>query len=252
MRRTRASRPIDEHEPAGGVLPSDELLRPGHNCWRVARATRFRCVQDAELYFGLVRRAILAAQRTIFVLGWDIYAAVDLLPGGADDGAPTKLAELLDFAVRRRPELEVRVLVWDYAALYALERDPTSRIRLGWNTHERVHFRYDDFHPVAGSHHQKVVVVDDALAFSGGLDLTHHRWDTTAHAASDPRRVSATGEPYTPFHDVQVMARLHLPIVPFEMNAPVGALRLHASGVGDVAGLDRVDAELRVQIERRA
>jgi len=183
----------------------DEVLRKGANCWRVERAVRFRCVQDGEEYFRLVREALLAARRSVFILGWDIYSAVDLAPGGVDDGAPTKLAELLDFVVQRTPELEVYVLVWDYAALYALERDPTSSIRMGWQTHERVHFQFDDLHPVAGSHHQKVVVVDDAMAFSGGLDLTSHRWDTRAHPVVLPLRLSATGEPYTPFHDVQAL-----------------------------------------------
>jgi phosphatidylserine/phosphatidylglycerophosphate/cardiolipin synthase-like enzyme len=183
----------------------DGIARPGVNCWRSERAERFRCVQDGDEYFGLVRAALLAARRTVFILGWDIYAGVDLCPRGASDGAPTKLGELLDFIARRTSELEIYVLIWDYAALYMLERDPTSRIRLGWATHERVHFRYDGLLPITASHHQKVVVVDDRLAFSGGLDLTSHRWDTAAHRVDDALRLSATGKPYTPFHDVQAL-----------------------------------------------
>ena len=50
----------------------------------------------------------------------------------------------------------------------------------------------------------------------------------------------------------QVMARLHLAVMPFEMDAAIVAQRLHAAGVGHVTGLHRVDAELRVQIERGA
>jgi uncharacterized membrane protein YdjX (TVP38/TMEM64 family) len=67
--------------------------------------------------------------------------------------------------------------------------------------HRRVHFRYDNTQPVGASHHQKVVVIDDAIAFNGGLDLTCRRWDTCAHAAQDERRVDA-GTPYPPFHDM--------------------------------------------------
>jgi uncharacterized membrane protein YdjX (TVP38/TMEM64 family)/phosphatidylserine/phosphatidylglycerophosphate/cardiolipin synthase-like enzyme len=63
--------------------------------------------------------------------------------------------------------------------------------------------RYDDTHPVGGSHHQKVVVIDDSLAFLGGIDLTVRRWDTPEHAPDDPRRV-AYGKPYPPFHDLMV------------------------------------------------
>ena len=48
-------------------------------------------------------------------------------------------------------------------------------------------------------------MIDDALAFSGGLDLTTRRWDTREHRLDDPRRVDLAGVPYPPFHDVQAM-----------------------------------------------
>jgi hypothetical protein len=51
-----------------------------------------------------------------------------------------------------------------------------------------VHFRLDDDHPVGASHHQKLVVVDDRVAFVGGIDLAAARWDTPEHRAYDPRR----------------------------------------------------------------
>ena len=110
------------------LVEGDGIAQPGVNCWRIERADRFRCVQDGDEYFGLVRTALLSARRTVFILGWDIYAGVDLCPRGADDGAPTKLGELLDFIARRTEDLEIYVLIWDYAALYMLERDPTSRM----------------------------------------------------------------------------------------------------------------------------
>ncbi len=49
-----------------------------------------------------------------------------------------------------------------------------------------------------------MVVVDDQLAFVGGLDLTACRWDTQEHRPDDPRRVD-NGNKYNPFHDVQMM-----------------------------------------------
>src|SRR3546814_9275858 len=59
--------------------------------------------------------------------------------------------------------------------------------------------------PVGAAHHQKLVVVDDAIAFIGGLDLTIRRWDTSDHAADQPLRTDPAGQPYTPFHDLQLM-----------------------------------------------
>jgi phosphatidylserine/phosphatidylglycerophosphate/cardiolipin synthase-like enzyme/uncharacterized membrane protein YdjX (TVP38/TMEM64 family) len=88
--------------------------------------------------------------------------------------------------------------------VFALEREPLPTLKLGWRTHRRVHFRLDKQHPVGASHHQKIVVIDDALAFVGGIDLAIRRWDTPAHYPSDPRRVDPRGQPYPPVHDVQM------------------------------------------------
>jgi uncharacterized membrane protein YdjX (TVP38/TMEM64 family) len=68
-----------------------------------------------------------------------------------------------------------------------------------------VHFGFDDHHPFGASHHQKIIVVDDVLAFSGGIDLTGHRWDTAAHRLDEPHRVNADGTPYGPYHEIQAM-----------------------------------------------
>jgi phospholipase D1/2 len=63
----------------------------------------------------------------------------------------------------------------------------------------------DNAVPFGSSQHQKLIVVDDALAFSGGLDVTIRRWDCSDHAPDNPERVDASGQPYPPFHDVQMM-----------------------------------------------
>src|SRR5688572_11671825 len=195
--------------PRATSSPAAPIVQAGKNCWRVDRAHQFFCIQDAADYFKLVRHALLAARKTVFILGWDIFAGVDLLPAGPKGPAlqdgPTKLDELLSFIARRRPQLRCYILIWDYAALYTLERDPWSRWKLGWRTHRHVRFGFDDHHPVGGSHHQKVVVVDDQLAFCGGIDLTSHRWDTCAHRVEEPARISFGGKPYGPYHEVHAM-----------------------------------------------
>jgi uncharacterized membrane protein YdjX (TVP38/TMEM64 family) len=68
-----------------------------------------------------------------------------------------------------------------------------------------VRFGFDDHHPLGACHHQKVVVVDDHLAFCGSIDLTSHRWDTSAHRVDEAARKTPIGEAYTPYHEVQAM-----------------------------------------------
>ena len=78
-------------------------------------------------------------------------------------------------------------------------------IKLKWRTHKNIHFCLDGEHPIGASQHQKIIVVDDAIAFSGGLDMSKWRWDTSDHLPDDERRVDPDGKKYPPFHDVQLM-----------------------------------------------
>ncbi len=199
---TRASQhAVDDRHTA---QPS-AILQPGKNCWRVERARALYCIQDAADYFRLVRRAMLGARDTVFIVGWDLASTIDLEPGAEDTDAPTRLDELITFVTRRRPELRCYILTWDYGSVYTLEREPLTRWRLRWRTSRRVRFGFDDHHPIGASHHQKIVVVDDELGFCGSIDLTGHRWDTTAHRLEEPARKTALGRAYDPYHEVQLM-----------------------------------------------
>ncbi len=127
-----------------------------------------------------------------------------LVPEGANDGLPEPLGDFLNAIVATRRGLRGYVLSWDFAMLYAMEREWLPIYKLDWRTHRRLSFHLDDQHPVGASHHQKIVVVDDAVAFVSGYDLTKVRWDTCGHKQNDPRRVDHDSKPYAPFHDVGI------------------------------------------------
>ncbi|AOX47809.1 hypothetical protein AB870_00235 [Pandoraea faecigallinarum] len=195
--------PGKTHDGTANGTPA--LLREGRNCWRIARAARMRMLVDGDAYFSALREALLAARHTVFILGWDIDSRMQLTPNGPDDGFPPGLRDFLDALVRRRKTLRIYCLSWDFAMLYALEREWLPSVKLDWQTHRRLCFRLDGRHPGGASHHQKVVVIDQRLAFVGGLDLTRNRWDTSAHAPGEPARRDPSGHAYPPFHDVQAL-----------------------------------------------
>ncbi len=184
-----------------------QILRPEDTCWRKERAERVSVVVDGAAYFAALRSSILKARRSIFIVGWDIDSRVRLVgdSGTVDDGAPEELKALLAFVVQRRPELSVHVLLWDYSIVYALDREPLPGLNLGWSTPRQIEICLDDVLPLGSCHHQKIVVVDDAVAFCGGLDLAVGRWDTTEHRPRHPDRCAPDGEPCPPFHDLQMV-----------------------------------------------
>lgn len=182
------------------------VLRPNRNVWRIEHAARAAVLIDGAAFFRAVREACIKAQRRILVVGWDIDSRTRLVgETEPDDGYPAVLSEFLTELVQRRPELRVDLLLWDYSILYAGEREPFPRLSLQWRTPPQVTLCLDDTVPFGCSQHQKIIVVDDAVAFSGGLDLTIRRWDTPGHPVEDERRQAPSGDPYPPFHDVQMM-----------------------------------------------
>ncbi|HEX7053126.1 MAG TPA: VTT domain-containing protein [Burkholderiales bacterium] len=186
-------------EPRPGTL-----FRPGYNCWTVARAERVALLVDAAAYFRAFHQAALRARRSIVILGWDFNSQTRLHFDPVEEhGPPALLGDFLNYLVRRRAGLHVHVLNWDYPMVFGTDREFPPLYGFGWTPSRRVHLRYDDTHPVAGSHHQKIVVIDDEVAFIGGIDLTVRRWDEPTHMPDDPRR-TADDEPYPPFHDAMV------------------------------------------------
>jgi phospholipase D1/2 len=176
------------------------LLEVGRNCWRIEPAERVAFLVDGERYFGAVADALERARERVFLIGWDFHTGMRLR---RDRSAPD-LVTFLDGLVRRRPELRIHVLEWDFAMLFALERQILPRLRFGRRTHSRLAFALDSHHPSGGSHHQKLVVVDDAIAFTGGFDLAPCRWDTRDHRPDDDRRCDPGFPAYAPFHDVGI------------------------------------------------
>ncbi|MFW6147643.1 MAG: hypothetical protein ACOC6B_04540, partial [Thermodesulfobacteriota bacterium] len=146
------------------------ILVEGRNCWRIASACRASLLIDAESYFAVLAAAAARARHSILIVGWDIDSRIRLLRNNHIHDLPAQLDEMLNAVVSRQSNLHVYILDWDFAMIYSLERELFPVFNLQWKTHRRVHFRLDGNHPAGASHHQKIVVIDDALAFTGGID----------------------------------------------------------------------------------
>jgi phosphatidylserine/phosphatidylglycerophosphate/cardiolipin synthase-like enzyme len=180
---------------------SSPLLNPPQNCWRVERADEFAILVDADCYFAAVRAAMKAARRSIFLIGWDFDARVTLGHPNVNDEGPPGVGDFLLWLARRSPDLEIRLLLWNPVFLSNWVKLPNVPYLLRWKLHPRITVKLDGNHPVGSSHHQKILVVDDSLAFCGGMDVTLDRWDTREHLDNDPRRKRPSGVSYGPWHD---------------------------------------------------
>ncbi|MGY2079574.1 phospholipase D-like domain-containing protein [Modestobacter sp. SYSU DS0657] len=194
----------------GATEQSAAMLIPGETCWRIDRATRFAVFVDAAGYFATLKKAVLRAERRVLFIGWDFDPRIRLDP--VDGGRPEedRLGDVLEGAVRANPDLEIKVLQWDLGMLRALGRGLQPIVLLDRRAPDRLTLAVDTHHPVGGAHHQKIVVIDDCLAFAGGIDVTADRWDTSDHADVNPHRRRPApgrgdGRPTGPWHDATSM-----------------------------------------------
>jgi len=169
--------------------------------WRVAKAGQMSVIIDADDYFRYARSAMMKAKRRIMLVGWDFDARIKLVHKGWTKGEPQTVGAFIHWLVERTPELEVFLLRWDVGALKTLVRGSNILTIAKWMRNPRIHTKLDRFHPTGASHHQKIVVIDDCLAFCGGIDMTDERWDKRYHRDREPYRVRPNGKPYSPWHD---------------------------------------------------
>ncbi|CAF3402705.1 unnamed protein product, partial [Rotaria sp. Silwood2] len=146
---------------------------------------------NGQSYMEAVAKAILAAREEIFITDWWLSPEVMLIRPCDDDSMR------LDSLLGRRAEEGIRVYVmvfkdivqvvglnsW-HTKLKLMSKSPTKKnIKV---------IRHPDHSVVPGtessflySHHEKTVIIDQRIAFIGGIDLCWGRWDTDEHKLID-------------------------------------------------------------------
>ncbi len=184
----------------GGILrrsaASEELWVPG----RAPRAgNAIDVLIDGERALAAIADAIEGAKSHVHIAGWHLSPDFRLR---REAGSPT-LRDLLAGVARR---IDVRVLLWagPPVPVFKPTRSMMRSVRRELTDGTDVHCALDARERTLHCHHEKIVVVDDEVAFVGGIDLSDlsaDRWDQTRHR---PR--GSTG-----WHDVAT--RLRGPIV---------------------------------------
>ncbi|KAI0036483.1 hypothetical protein K488DRAFT_41109, partial [Vararia minispora EC-137] len=139
---------------------------------------------DGRDYFWNLSRAILLAKDTIYIHDWWLSPELYLR-------RPNKPKYRLDRLLQRKAEEGVKIYIILYQEVSS-RTTPTnsnySKQRLV-NLHPNILVQRSPSHFQTGTfywaHHEKLCVIDETIAFMGGLDLCFGRWDTPQHALID-------------------------------------------------------------------
>jgi phosphatidylserine/phosphatidylglycerophosphate/cardiolipin synthase-like enzyme len=137
---------------------------------------------DGERAIGEICAAIKQARSHVHIAGWHVTPAFALERG---DGGRRTLREILAEMAER---IDVRVLVWAGPPVPVFEpkRSAVKEMREELTEGTRIRCVLDARERTMHCHHEKLVIVDDEVAFVGGIDLTSldgDRWDTCSHEA---------------------------------------------------------------------
>ena len=195
--------------PAVPDSPATSSQSLSNSTWRFGKASRAHVVVDAADYYALMREAMLKAQHRIMLIGWDFDTRIELKSnrrgeGGRQRGEPPEvLGDFIVWLTKRSPELEVRVLKWNFGALKMLLRGAMMLHIVRWWWNRQIDFKFDTAHPVGmqpppeDRGHRRL--------FRG---LRRHRHDRRALGHARPSRgrspAQAAGRPA-----IRALARLH-------------------------------------------
>ncbi|CAF2832619.1 unnamed protein product [Rotaria sp. Silwood2] len=146
---------------------------------------------NGQSYMEAVAKAILAAREEIFIAAWWLSPEVTLIRPWNDDSM--RLDNLLD----RRAEEGIRVYVLlfkDVTSIVGLNSSHTKlKLMAKSPTKKNIKIiRHPNHSVIPGtessyfySHHEKTVIIDQRIAFIGGIDLSWGRWETDEHRLID-------------------------------------------------------------------
>ena len=124
-------------------------------------------------------QALQGARSHVLIAGWYLTPWLQMTRGPA----PVVLRDLLR---EMASQVDVRVLLWAGAPLPVFQpwRRQVRQTRDELCGGSALHCALDDHERPLHTHHEKIVVIDDEIAFVGGIDLTDFhgdRFDTNGH-----------------------------------------------------------------------
>ncbi len=143
------------------------IARLEHNCFAIEPVDEAGLLVDGEIYYSAFCRAARTARKTVCITGWQFDTLAMVNRASEDERTPSTFLAFLNHLCEQNAELDVYITAWNYSVVYALEREWFQNIRFAVNAHERVHFRFLEHPTPGGSHHEKIVVIDDRIGFFG-------------------------------------------------------------------------------------
>ncbi|KAJ3730986.1 phospholipase D [Lentinula guzmanii] len=139
---------------------------------------------DGRDYFWNLSRAILMAKESIYIHDWWLSPELQLRRPNKDRYRLDKLLES-----KAREGVKIFIILYQEVSSRTTPTDSNYSKQRLTALHPNIMVQRSPSHFQTGTfywaHHEKLCVIDQAIAFMGGLDLCFGRWDTSQHVLID-------------------------------------------------------------------
>ncbi|KAM3860602.1 phospholipase D1-like [Diretmus argenteus] len=149
---------------------------------------------NGKTYMEDVADALEEAREEIFITDWWLSPEI-FLKRPVVEGNRWRL----DFVLKRKAQQGVRIFVMLYKEVeLALGINSGYSKRTLMNLHPNIKVMRHPDHVSSSvylwAHHEKIIVIDQSVAFVGGIDLAYGRWDDREHRLTDMGSVTRSAE----------------------------------------------------------
>lgn len=184
-------------------MPYDSAMKicvQNRNVWCIDKINHLGFLLDADKYYSAFFEAAPQARNHIFITAWEMESKLNL--GKISSRFPSDLRRYFSFLVEQNKDLKIKILCWKPGLYLKFSRERLTEWKWRQLGHPRVNFRNDRSPYAFGSFHEKLVLIDNACGFLGGMDISVNRWDTPDHLIESELRKKENA-PYLPIHDAQ-------------------------------------------------
>lgn len=176
------------------------ICTPHKNVWCIDRIDHLGFLQDGDSYYSAFFEALPQAKKNIFITAWEMESKINL--GKVSSFFPSDLRHFFSHLVDQNNNLKIKILCWKPGLYLKFSRERLTEWKWKQLGHPHLNFKNDRSPYAFGSFHEKLVVIDNACGFLGGMDVSVHRWDTADHEIKSQFKKREDGF-YLPIHDAQ-------------------------------------------------
>ncbi|KAF8927822.1 Phospholipase D1 [Dissophora ornata] len=139
---------------------------------------------DGRDYFWNVSKAMQMAKETIYILDWMLSPEI-LLRRHQRDDVDWSLKDILERKAKEGVKIYIVMYSEVEAAMHLASLRAKKLLRKLCPENIWVQRHGPNLKTAWWAHHEKLIVIDNVIAFIGGLDLCFGRWDTAEHTLVD-------------------------------------------------------------------